>query len=661
MSPSAVTPADRRGLLRAAALAPPDAAPAAWTAWRAGADRWRFDPVSDWWLPLVWWNLREVVTDAADAALLREAYRRAWIHHQHLIARVAPALDALHRKGIETLLLKGAALAIATYERPALRPFGDVDVLVSPDAAPRADAVLERLGWTPFRTLAPTLRVALHGLGYTDAHGATLDLHAYALVECCAPGIDGGFWSRSEGVQAGGVATRVLSPADQLLHVCTHGLRFHPIPTSHWMADATMILRRAADALDWRVFVEEARARRITFHVDRALDALDPDYAPVPAHVRADLRASSPTWWERVEYHAKRRRSRSAALVQSWCTEHRSRTLASTVSVGATTRLRAAAGAASSGQLAARAALAVMGLGRRGASRTFDAYGRRIQIDLDDGVDEATLFDRLADRLPPFTRLRTRDEPDRLYRVLPRDSAGGVDARCRLLVNTAPLATARTLDDAADCLVADLQTFLAVSAPGRIFVHAGVVAVRDRAVLLPGASGAGKSTLVDALVAAGARYLSDEFAVIGPDGRIHPYARPIRLRVAGGPDRRVRLGDGRGWRSRQALRVGRVLFTNFEAASHFDPTPLSAGAALLRLLSHCPSAQARPAQTLAALRHVVSEARASSSARPDTDVVVRMLMDEMPARTARSRPMNAGALPTSGQPPRVDDAPDPRP
>ena len=103
MSPPAATTSDRRGLLRAAALAPPDAALAAWTAWRAGADRWRFDPASDWWLPLVWWNLRAAVTDAADVELLREHYRRAWIHHQHLTARVAPALDAVRREGIDAL------------------------------------------------------------------------------------------------------------------------------------------------------------------------------------------------------------------------------------------------------------------------------------------------------------------------------------------------------------------------------------------------------------------------------------------------------------------------------------------------------------------------------------------------------------------------------
>ena len=49
---------------------------------------------------------------------------------------------------------------------------------------------------------------------------------------------------------------------------------------------------------------------------------------------------------------------------------------------------------------------------------------------------------------------------------------------------------------------------------------------------LPGHSFSGKSTLVAALVRAGAVYYSDEFAVLDPDGFVHPYAKALSLDVA---------------------------------------------------------------------------------------------------------------------------------
>jgi hypothetical protein len=244
------------------------------------------------------------------------------------------------------------------------------------------------------------------------------------------------------------------------------------------------------------------------------------------------------------------------------------------------------------------------------------------------------MFARLADRLPPFARARRRDAPDRIYRVVPRDEPGHRAAASLVLVNTAPLARAATLDIAADHLVTDLQTYLAQTAPHRLFVHAGVVVLGGRAVLLPGRSGAGKSTLVAALVEAGAEYLSDEFALIDANGGIHPYARPIRLRTSGG-DRRVRPDRGRTRAAASAPRAGLLLFTAFDPASRFAPAPLTPGAALLQLVAHCPSAQARPVDTLAAFRLVVGDASAWSSPRPDTDEVVRMLMEEMPAPRTR--------------------------
>ncbi|MGH2692690.1 MAG: hypothetical protein ACRDHM_09325 [Actinomycetota bacterium] len=66
-----------------------------------------------------------------------------------------------------------------------------------------------------------------------------------------------------------------------------------------------------------------------------------------------------------------------------------------------------------------------------------------------------------------------------------------------------------------------------------LIVHAGVVSLTGRALLLPGPSGAGKTTLVAGLVAAGFSYLSDEAAAIDPlDGKVIPV--PLALSVKPG-------------------------------------------------------------------------------------------------------------------------------
>src|SRR5262249_31072298 len=84
-----------------------------------------------------------------------------------------------------------------------------------------------------------------------------------------------------------------------------------------------------------------------------------------------------------------------------------------------------------------------------------------------------------------------------------------------------------------DLLRALLELRIATNAPSRIFVHAGVVEWRGHAILFPGRSRSGKTTLVAALLRAGAKYYSDEFAVLDAAGRVHPWARPLRMRRPG--------------------------------------------------------------------------------------------------------------------------------
>lgn len=69
-----------------------------------------------------------------------------------------------------------------------------------------------------------------------------------------------------------------------------------------------------------------------------------------------------------------------------------------------------------------------------------------------------------------------------------------------------------------------------LAAQGILVIHAGVVTIDGRAVLLSGRSGAGKSTLTLALVRAGAGWLTDELALIATDDvTVFPYPRTIHV------------------------------------------------------------------------------------------------------------------------------------
>ena len=87
-----------------------------------------------------------------------------------------------------------------------------------------------------------------------------------------------------------------------------------------------------------------------------------------------------------------------------------------------------------------------------------------------------------------------------------------------------------------------------------LMMHAGVVAWKGKAIVLPGTSHAGKTTLVTALVEAGATYYSDEYAVLDAKGHVSPYARRLSLRDGPfGEARRARLsGPGPRWRCRDS-------------------------------------------------------------------------------------------------------------
>ena len=82
------------------------------------------------------------------SAFLFEEIPFARARANRLLETLAATVEVLRAAGVEVVALKGAALAFFHYPDPALRPMGDLDLLLrDPGDLARATKVLEKAGW----------------------------------------------------------------------------------------------------------------------------------------------------------------------------------------------------------------------------------------------------------------------------------------------------------------------------------------------------------------------------------------------------------------------------------------------------------------------------------------------------------------------------------
>ncbi len=144
-----------------------------WRRWKAAVDLDRIDPGSRRLFPLAYRNLGAQGVKDPLMNIFGWFYRSTLSENQRMFAQIADLLDAFRCAGIETMLLKGAALILLHYKDPGLRPMVDFDILVPAAKAAAAIKTLSELGWTStitrlkgFSEIKPLAR-----LGWTPAPG----------------------------------------------------------------------------------------------------------------------------------------------------------------------------------------------------------------------------------------------------------------------------------------------------------------------------------------------------------------------------------------------------------------------------------------------------------------------------------------------------------
>lgn len=287
-----IWPSPEQRLMLKILLGEDDDARAAWQSWSTQVDIMNLDDGANRLLPMLYSRLRQLQIEHPLRNRIKGIYRHAAYRNRLLAHRAAQLLGVLAGEGIEVILLKGIVLAEQHYDDCADRPMGDVDMLVRRQDAPRAMALLRALdGWqviepTPLRDL-DALR---HAQGYSNGNGFDVDLHWTLLPELgYYPEEMAGFWQRSLSMPFHGQTVRRLGPADQLFHLCAHGVRWNNGSCLRWSVDAMQLLRNEPD-LDWQALLKLAERCRYPLLLREALGFLRTELAaPIPAWVSAHL------------------------------------------------------------------------------------------------------------------------------------------------------------------------------------------------------------------------------------------------------------------------------------------------------------------------------------------------------------------------------------
>lgn len=256
------------------------------------------------------------------------------------------------------------------------------------------------------------------------------------------------------------------------------------------------------------------------------------------------------------------------------------------------------------------------------------SYGLRIGV----RVNDPEVLARVLPHLPPGWKPARSPIVDQLFSLRVGGASTSSSVRRYHLFYEGPSRMARTLerDELFESFEQRLQLFVAEWATRRVFVHAGVVGWKGRAILLPGRSHAGKSTLVAALVSAGASYYSDEYAVIDARGRVHPYPRLLSIRDGKEGSARRCPPEALGGRSGSGpLPVGLIAVTEYRSGARWRPRPLTPGPAALALLANTVPARTKPGVALATLQQVVTQATALKGWRGEAEATVETILNGM--------------------------------
>ena len=178
-----------------------------------------------------------------------------------LTAELFCILDRFTSAGIGALVVKGPALAVQAYGDPAMRSYGDLDLLVRQRDIRRATELMSAAGFTPAVPLSAIDAGKIPGQYLFSKPDSRLivELHNDCTLRYFPRRLPPEkFFARQIRVRLDAHEAPALAVEDELVLICIHGAK-HFWERLMWIADVAALVSRQA-GIDWERVADSAQA-----------------------------------------------------------------------------------------------------------------------------------------------------------------------------------------------------------------------------------------------------------------------------------------------------------------------------------------------------------------------------------------------------------------
>jgi len=192
---------------------------------------------------------------------LKKAYYGNVASNMYLYAELKRILEAFNEKGVDVILLKGAALAKTVYGDIGLRPMSDIDLLVKKEDLAYAKKIMPDLEYV----FAPDKRNEewreknhYHLPPYIQPDkNIVVEIHWHITGNSFRINIDE-WWEMAKVIKIDNCQALIPSPEDMLIHICLH-LYNHSYNefTLRGLCDILETLRYYRKEINWQLFQDK--------------------------------------------------------------------------------------------------------------------------------------------------------------------------------------------------------------------------------------------------------------------------------------------------------------------------------------------------------------------------------------------------------------------